>query len=92
MKRYKIRIVGRVQGVYFRYYTQKKALQLHLSGWVQNMPDTSVAIEVQGDEDNLSDFINWCKRGSLMSRVDGVEFNQINLGEFQDKSFKILKE
>ena len=41
---------GRVQGVGFRYYAVNKANQLGLTGWVKNLPDGTVEMEVQGEE------------------------------------------
>lgn len=41
---------GRVQGVGFRYYAVNKANQLGLTGWVRNLYDGSVEMEVQGEE------------------------------------------
>lgn len=41
---------GRVQGVGFRYYSVNKARQLGLTGWVRNLYDGSVEMEVQGPE------------------------------------------
>lgn len=40
-----IHVFGRVQGVGFRYYTNMKALELHIKGFVENKPDGSVYIE-----------------------------------------------
>ena len=41
---------GRVHGVGFRYYAVNKANQLGLTGWVRNLYDGSVEMEVQGEE------------------------------------------
>ena len=41
---------GRVQGVGFRYYAVQKANQLGLTGWVKNLYDGSVEMEVEGEE------------------------------------------
>ncbi len=43
-----LRVTGRVQGVGFRYYAQKKALELGVNGYVRNRPDGSVYIEAEG--------------------------------------------
>lgn len=47
MKRFFARACGRVQGVGFRYFVQQTAKKYELTGWVKNMPDGSVAMEVQ---------------------------------------------
>ncbi len=68
-----IKVYGKVQGVGFRYYTNKKAVELNLCGYVQNKPDGSVYIEAEGDETNLLTFIDWCNIGPQWARVANVE-------------------
>lgn len=77
MKRYQIRVIGKVQGVYFRFFTQRKAEQLGLTGWVQNQADLSVLIEVQGEIDKLELFKIWCAKGSPLSKVTQVICDEI---------------
>ncbi len=48
---------GRVQGVGFRYYSVNKARQLGLTGWVKNLCDGSVEMEVQGEEPKIDELI-----------------------------------
>lgn len=48
---------GRVQGVGFRYYAVQKARQLGLTGWVENLLDGSVEMEVEGPEEMIDQLI-----------------------------------
>ena len=48
---------GRVQGVGFRYYAVNKANQLGLTGWVRNLPDGTVEMEVQGNAPSIDELI-----------------------------------
>ena len=57
MVRKHIFFYGRVQGVGFRYYSVHKARQLGLAGWVQNLYDGSVEMEVQGTEEKIDELI-----------------------------------
>ena len=68
-----IKVYGRVQGVGFRFYTNKKAVELNISGFVQNKPDGSVYIEAEGDETNLQTFIDWINIGTKWARVSKIE-------------------
>lgn len=68
-----LKVYGKVQGVGFRFYTQKKALELDLKGFVQNKTDGSVYVEAEGDSDQLELFVLWCKEGTSWSRVTKVE-------------------
>ncbi len=73
---YKIKVQGKVQGVWFRKYTFDKALELKLRGFVQNESDGSVYVEVEGNDEVLDKFIKWLHTGSPQSSVDKVEIIQ----------------
>ncbi len=68
-----LKVYGKVQGVGFRFYTHKKALELSLTGFVQNKTDGSVYIEAEGKADQLELFILWCNEGPSWARVTKVE-------------------
>ena len=70
-------ISGRVQGVWFRGSTQKKAMELGLTGWVKNTTDGSVYLEAQGEKSQLEIFIGWLSKGPNYSRVDQVDIKWI---------------
>lgn len=83
-----IKVFGTVQGVGFRFYTNKKAIELGLSGYVQNKPDGSVYIEAEGDEVDLQTFIDWCNIGPQWARVKKVDIQflpSLNYNRFQIK-------
>ena len=63
---------GRVQGVFFRDYTRKKARELSLSGWVRNLPDGRVEAWLQGDAEVVSNMVTWCYDGPQWARVDDI--------------------
>ncbi len=71
--RYCITIKGRVQGVYFRKHTVEKALELGITGFVQNQPDGSVYCEAEGNHEQLQHFLDWCGIGSPMTDVKSVD-------------------
>jgi acylphosphatase len=48
---------GRVQGVGFRYTVKDLARGFDVRGWVKNLPDGSVELQVMGEADELADFI-----------------------------------
>ena len=66
-------IKGRVQGVGFRYFTKNKAKELHLSGWVRNLPDGSVETMVMGPFSVLEQLLHCLKKGPVGSHVESVE-------------------
>lgn len=75
MKRSRIHAIvhGRVQGVFFRDYTQQKAVELGLSGWVRNLPDRTVETEFEGEPDKVRQMLAWLTVGSPMSDVSSVD-------------------
>ena len=68
-----LQIFGRVQGVGFRYYTQKKAAELGITGFVKNLPDGSVHVEAEANEDDLETFVDWCGIGPSWARVSRID-------------------
>jgi len=66
-------IIGGVQGVRFRDYVQTAAMELELTGYVQNKKNGSVLVVAQGNADNLKALVEYLHEGSSLSRVEGVE-------------------
>ncbi|WP_436943582.1 acylphosphatase [Staphylococcus xylosus] len=89
MKRKHIKVFGMVQGVGFRYYTQKIARKYHIVGTVENV-DNYVDIYAQGDEPSLTQFINAVTDGaSPASHVEGFTTEEIEI-EQSLKDFKTI--
>ncbi|NPA39374.1 MAG: acylphosphatase [Thermodesulfobacteria bacterium] len=85
MKRVHVFISGKVQGVFFRAYTEEEAKKLGLKGWVRNLPDGRVEAVFEGDEKAIEEMIKWCHKGSPASRVEKVEvIEEPYTGEFSD--------
>ncbi len=86
MKKYKHIIVkGKVQGVFYRDYTQRKAKSLGLKGIVRNKPDGSVEIYAVGDIGQLNALEKWCWEGSPFSSVTDVIIEEVsNLKDYPD--------
>jgi len=67
-----ILITGFVQGVGFRQFVKQQAEQLHLTGWVRNLPDGSVETVAKGSQESIEKFIEHCKKGPFLSDVEYV--------------------
>lgn len=63
----KARVHGSVQGVGFRYSTQREAKARGLKGYARNLDDGSVEVLVCGEEDAVQDLIRWLKAGGPRS-------------------------
>jgi acylphosphatase len=70
-------VKGKVQGVFFRKYTKEKALELGLTGTVRNEKDGSVFIIASGTDQQLQQFVSWCKQGPPRAKVDTVHTEEI---------------
>ncbi len=69
----RVRIYGKVQGVWFRAWTAREAQFLGLSGWVRNRSDGSVEAVFQGDGAVVAEMIARCRSGPPAARVDRIE-------------------
>jgi acylphosphatase len=74
-------ITGRVQGVGFRFYMQRKARELGLTGWVRNCRDGSVEAVIQGDSGAVETMIAWARRGPPSAVVADVRVTDAS-GDF----------
>ncbi len=65
-------VSGRVQGVFFRDSTRRRALGLGLSGWARNLPDGRVEVLACGAPQALAELEAWLWQGPPHARVDEV--------------------
>jgi acylphosphatase len=64
---------GRVQGVFFRDETRRRARSLGVAGWVANRRDGSVEAVFEGRGDAVESMVEWCRRGPSGAHVDDVQ-------------------
>lgn len=84
---YSINVKGKVQGVGFRFYTQKTAREMGVIGYVKNLRDGSVQIEAEAEKEVMEVFLSWVKRGPEWARVDDMTIQEKPLEGF--KGFEI---
>ena len=76
MKRVRLRIQGRVQGVGYRDWSAEQARRLGLDGWVRNRADGAVEMALSGPPEAVDRMIEACRRGpraATVSRIDAAE-------------------
>ena len=88
MKHINIKLKGRVQGVGFRYSALRAANTYKIKGFVRNGLDGSVYMEVEAEDINMKSFIEWCRNGPGLARVDKIIQTESGIRGFED--FKIL--
>jgi len=71
-KHLKIKVHGKVQGVYYRATAVDKAHTYGVAGFTRNEIDGTVYIEAEGEEESLQKFVEWCRIGSPRAIVEEV--------------------
>lgn len=64
---------GIVQGVFFRYHTQREASGLGLTGWVKNLPDGNVEIICEGEREEVEKLVRWSRTGPSGAFVEKTD-------------------
>lgn len=75
-------ITGRVQGVSFRYYAHRKALELNLVGWVRNRRDGKVEALACGNANDVLAFQHWLAQGPTLAQVTKVDTTPVPYQSF----------
>lgn len=89
MSRMKVTFTGRVQGVGFRYFVQLNAINYNLTGWVKNLSNGDVLLEVQGNNDTINKFLNIIKKGNGFSKVIDMSITSLPVN-LKEKKFKVV--
>ena len=69
---------GHVQGVGFRYATKREAMGFDVCGWVKNLNDGRVEMQVMGDDEEVDDFLLAVREGQLSGNIQGEEIHDID--------------
>lgn len=83
----RVRIEGRVQGVWFRAWTVREARSRGLRGWVRNRRDGSVEAVFAGASDAVEEMIAACRRGSAASKVRSVTRSEATESDLDGDGF-----
>lgn len=86
---YELVVSGVVQGVGFRHYTREQAELLGVHGTVRNLADGRVKIHVEGEDELIRKFIEWCHSGPPTATVSKLEYSPSKVGGFS--TFDILR-
>jgi len=84
-------IEGRVQGVGFRYFAQREAWKLGITGWVKNTYDGRVEVLACGFDDKMKKFLESLSRGpsfAIVTDVKIVEKSEVSFCEFNEFSIE----
>lgn len=84
MKTAHLLIEGKVQGVFFRETSRRVAERCEIRGWIRNRDDGKVEALITGEEDNVKQFIDWCREGPEKAIVANVVISDVSLQIFND--------
>ena len=84
----KVRVFGRVQGVFFRQWTVNQARELGVSGWVRNCPDGTLEAKMAGDADAVARMIDAMHQGPSQARVEDLTVESIEPEDFSGFSVR----
>lgn len=73
MRRRRVVVHGRVQGVFFRGSTVERAREVGVSGWVRNCSDGTVEAVFEGTPAQLEEMVRFCQEGPPWALVERVE-------------------
>ena len=82
-------IKGKVQGVFYRATAREKAEEFGITGWIKNTEEGYVEAVASGNDEQLQQFINWCKAGPDHAIVTGITVNKIDEQSFE--KFRIMR-
>jgi len=66
-------VSGKVQGVFYRENTRKKAEKLGVSGWVKNLRDNRVEAVFEGNKSSVEEMVNWARKGPIWAKVEAMD-------------------
>ena len=88
MKCYRISIIGEVKNKFFQFAAMEKAYQFGVRGFVRRPKENSVFLEAEGEEDALTKYIEWCKRGPYGSHIREVSYSEKELCNYSSFDYR----
>jgi acylphosphatase len=91
--RVRVFVGGRVQGVAYRFFAEKYAGRMAITGWARNLPDGRVEVLAEGSGLNIEAFLERLREGPRLARVDSFTVQREgSTGEFSDFQVAFLTE
>lgn len=91
-KRVHLIVSGRVQLVMYRDFARRKSRKFGLTGWVKNLPDNTVELVAEGEEQDLKDYIDLLEEGPILAEVENIDVKWWDGANGEFKSFEIVHE
>ncbi|MEN6560746.1 MAG: acylphosphatase [Acidobacteriota bacterium] len=83
--RFRVFAGGRVQGVAFRYFAEKYASRLGVTGWVRNLSDGRVEVLAEGPASQIESFLERLREGPRLASIESFDVRREQAtGEYTD--------
>ena len=79
-----VRVSGRVQGVFYRAFTQERARALGVNGFVRNIPGGGVEAMLEGERKSVGELLKAMKCGPTGAIILGMEFSELESKGYED--------
>ncbi len=83
-------ISGKVQGIGFRYWLQRLAIEKNICGWVKNKTSGNVEALIVGEKKEIQELIKLCEMGPNSAKIDCVRINDYKK-DYIKKGFDIIE-
>ena len=83
-----VRVSGRVQGVFYRAFTQERARALEVKGFVRNIPGGGVEAMLEGERKQVGELLKAMKSGPTGAIILGMEFSELESKGYEDFEIK----
>ncbi len=91
--RVRVFAAGRVQGVAYRFFAEKCAGRMGITGWVRNLRDGRVEVLAEGTGEDVEAFLERLREGPSLARVDSFAVQrEASTGEFRDFQVVFLQD
>lgn len=84
-------IKGEVQGVFYRASAKEVAEELQITGWIRNSQSGDVEAMVSGNENNIQQFVEWCKKGPRKAVVKEIIVKETETELKDYNGFQIIR-
>jgi acylphosphatase len=76
MKRVKIKITGKVQGIFFRVHVKSFAIRNNITGYAKNINDNALEVLAEGEDNAILNIIEYCKKGPEGAIVEKLDIEE----------------
>lgn len=78
VRRVRLLLKGRVQGITFRAFARQNAGKLGIGGYAKNLRNGNFEVVAQGEDRNLEAFVKLCRRGPMLAKIEAFELTELD--------------